>query len=55
LREERRKGKGFVRHSLVLGFDPGRDQGPQGSIGGKDAVVSVAVDAGWGEEGGGIG
>jgi hypothetical protein len=33
----------------VILLGPGGDQRPQGSIGGKDAVVAVSVDAGWRE------
>ena len=31
---------------------PSGDEGPEGGVGGEDAVVSVAVDAGWREDGG---
>jgi len=34
----------------VVLVGPGCDQRPQGSVGGEDAVVSVAMDVGWGED-----
>jgi hypothetical protein len=47
---ERKRGLGSLSgQDIVL---PGLlgDQRPQGRIGGKNPVVSVAVDAGWGED-----
>ncbi len=36
----------------VVLLGPGRDEGPQGGVGREDPVISVAVDARWGKEGG---
>ena len=34
----------------IVQVGPLGHQGPQGCVGGKDAVVAVAVDPGWGED-----
>ena len=34
----------------VVLLSPGGDEGPEGRVGGEDAVVAVAVDPGWGRE-----
>ena len=41
---ERRLAAGTDQREHLI--DPGRDERPQGSVGGEDAVVTVAVDAG---------
>ncbi len=36
----------------VVLLSPGGDEAPEGGVGCEDAVVAVAVNAGWGKKGG---
>jgi hypothetical protein len=47
---EGKPGTGELSGQGVILPGPGRDQGPQRSVGGEDPMVTVAVDAGWGED-----
>ncbi|MFH1765896.1 MAG: hypothetical protein ABIF09_17045 [Gemmatimonadota bacterium] len=47
---EREMGDGLLCGAGVVIQGPGRDQGPQRGVGGKDPVVTVAVDPGWRED-----
>jgi hypothetical protein len=44
------RGTGELSGEVVFFLGPSRDERPQGSVGGEDAVVTVAVDAGWRED-----
>lgn len=46
-----RSADGLRSGEDVVLVGPGRDERPQGSVGGEDAVVTVAVDAGRGKDG----
>jgi hypothetical protein len=47
---ERKRGTGSLGGQGVILPGPFGDEGSQGRIGGKDPVVSVAMDAGWGKD-----
>jgi hypothetical protein len=49
---ERKRGSGSLSGQGTVLLGPGRDQRPQGSVGGEDAVVAVAVDVVQREDGG---
>jgi hypothetical protein len=46
----RKRETGSLSGEGIVLLGPFGDEGSQGRIGGKDTVVSVAVDAGWGED-----
>jgi hypothetical protein len=47
---ERKRGTGSLGGQGVILPGPFGDEGSQGRIGGKDPVVSVTMDAGWGKD-----
>jgi hypothetical protein len=46
----RKRGTGSLNSRGMVLPGPFGDQGPQWGVGGEDAMVPVAVDAGWGED-----